>query len=243
MKQLKDRVNNFTRYDLKQEVPQVFVDEFLQQVTTCVIKGDDEKIEEVVKKALGLRSVLEVINEGLIAGMNEVSHLWDKGTYFLPQVILSSEAMSIGIATCEEKMGKALPKKAKVVTHTAEGDIHDLGQMIVNVLLAANGFEVINLGADVPVSEVVEACKVHKPLMVTGTALMTTTIAAFPKIAAKLKEQNLNIPFVCGGAVSKEFVTSFDLGIWGKEASQAPEMAEYALKGATWADIRTRWNG
>jgi len=249
MKQSKDIANIFTRYDLKieggqPEARQVSADELLQQVADCVIKGDDEEIEEVVRKALGIRSALEVINGGLIAGMNEVSRLCDEGTYFLPQVILSSDAMSVGVALCEEKMGKALQKKGKVVTHTAEGDIHDLGQVIVNTLLTANGFEVINLGADVPVNEVVEVCKIHKPIMVTGTALMTTTMTAFPKIAAKLKEQNLIIPFVCGGgAVSEEFVTGFELGIWGKEASQAPEMAEYALKGATWADMRARWNG
>lgn len=136
-------------------------------------------------------------------------------------------------------------KKAKVVTHTAEGDIHDIGQLIVNVLLNANGFEVINLGADVPVEDVVEACKIYKPVMLTGTALMTTTMTAFPKIAVKLKELDLNIPFVCGGgAVNEEFVTAFDLGIWGgKDAGRAPAMAEDALKGMNWADMRSKWNG
>lgn len=249
MKQSTDIGNIFTRYDLqiegaRQEARRVSADELLQQVADCVIKGEDEEIEEIVKKALKNRSPLEVINEGLIAGLNEVSRLWDGGTYFLPQVILSSDTMSIGIALCEDKMGKSMERKGKVVTHTAEGDIHDLGQVIVNILLAANGFEVINLGADVLVNEVVEACKIHKPLMVTGTALMTTTMTAFPIIAARLKEQNLNIPFVCGGgAVSEEFVTSFELGIWGKEAGQAPEMAEDALKGVTWLDMRAKWNG
>lgn len=249
MERSKNIGNIFTRYDLqleeaRPEVRRVSTDELLQQVADCVIKGADEEIEEIVKKALKNRSPLEVINEGLIAGLNEVSRLWDGGTYFLPQVILSSDTMSIGIALCEEKMGKSMQRKGKVVTHTAEGDIHDLGQVIVNILLAANGFEVINLGADVPVNEVVEACKIHKPLMVTGTALMTTTMTAFPRIAAQLKEQNLNIPFVCGGgAVSEEFVTSFDLGIWGKEAGQAPEMAEDALRGITWFDMRAKWNG
>jgi methanol corrinoid protein len=69
-------------------------------------------------------------------------------------------------------------------------------------------------------------------------------MTAFPKIAAKLKQLNLNIPFVCGGgAVSEEFVTSFDLGIWGKEASQAAAMAEDAMNGASWSEMRARWNG
>jgi len=180
----------------------------------------------------------------LIAGMNEVSRLWDDGVYFLPQVILSSDAMNVGIAECEKNMGKSMDRKGKVVTHTAEGDIHDIGQVIVNALLNANGFEVIDLGADVPTDKVVAACKEHRPVMVTGTALMTTTMTAFPKIAHQLRQANLQIPFICGGgAVCEEYVTEFDLGIWGKEASQAPGMAEDALAGESWESMRGKWNG
>jgi methanol corrinoid protein len=197
----------------------------------------------VVRQVLETHDPRHIIDDVLIPGMKEVSRLWEAGVYFLPQVILSSDAMIAGIALCEKKMGKAIEKKAKVVTHTAEGDIHDIGQVIVNSLLNAAGFEVINLGADVPVDEVVEACKVHKPVMLSGTALMTTTMTAFPRIAAKLRQLDLDIPFVCGGgAVNEEFVTSFDLGIWGKEAGQAPAMAEDALQGLTWSEMRAKWN-
>lgn len=249
MKYLTDASNVFTRYDInieiaRQEVRRISVDMLLQKVADCVAAGDDEEIIDIVKEALETKSPLEVINEGLIPGMNEVSRLWDEGVYFLPQVVLSSEAMLAGISLCEAEMGEPMAKKGVVVTHTAEGDIHDIGQVIVNALLSAAGFEVINLGADVPVDQVVQACKVHRPIMVTGTALMTTTMSAFPRIAAQLKDLDLNIPFVCGGgAVSEEFVASFDLGIWGKEASWAPEMAEDALDGATWLEMRTKWNG
>jgi methanol corrinoid protein len=152
--------------------------------------------------------------------------------------------MNVGIAECEKAMGKAMTRKGKVVTQTAEGDIHDIGQVIVNALLNANGFEVVNLGADVPIDKVVSAVKEHRPVMVTGTALMTTTMTAFPKIAHQLKAVGLEVPFVCGGgAVSEEYVTSFELGIWGKEASQAPGMAEDALSGDNWAAMRGKWNG
>jgi methanol corrinoid protein len=91
--------------------------------------------------------------------VRELSRLWDEGEYFLPQLILSSDAMLAGIAICEAKPGRPMHKKGKVVTHTAEGDIHDIGQVIVNALLSAAGFQVINLGADVPVDEVVDACR------------------------------------------------------------------------------------
>lgn len=240
----------FTRYDLAIEasrrrgIRRISEDERLQSVADCLVQGDEEETLRVVAELLKSRDPREVINKGLIPGMKEVSRLWDLGEYFLPQVILSSDAMIAGIALCEEKMGRAIEKKAKVVTHTAEGDIHDIGQVIVSALLNVAGFDVVNLGADVPVDEVVVACRIHKPIMVTGTALMTTTMTVFPKIAMRLKQAGLSIPFVCGGgAVGEDFVTSFDLGIWGKEAGQASGMAEDALNGLSWAEMRAKWNG
>lgn len=248
MKVLDDFSNIFKRYDLDLEktgeAKTVSKDPTLQGIAKFVVEGDEEGILPAVKAALEEKSPIDVINGALIAGMNEVSRLWDEGVYFLPQVILSSDAMNIGIAECEKKMGKSMDRRGKVVTHTAEGDIHDIGQVIVNALLNANGFEVIDLGADVPTDKVVAACKEHRPVMVTGTALMTTTMTAFPKIAHQLKQAGLAIPFVCGGgAVCEEYVTEFDLGIWGKEASQAPGMAEDALAGESWESMRGKWNG
>ena len=248
MRYLDDFSNIFKRYDLDLEVTgearEVSTDATLQGIAKFVVDGDDEGILQAVQKALETKSPLDVINDALIAGMNEVSRLWDEGIYFLPQVILSADAMSIGITECEEKMGKAMDRKSTVVTHTAEGDIHDIGQVIANALLNANGYEVVNLGADVPVEKVVAACKEHRPVMVTGTALMTTTMTAFPKIAHQLQAAGMNIPFICGGgAVCEEYVTGYDLGIWGKECSQAPGMAEDATEGESWEAMRAKWNG
>jgi methanol corrinoid protein len=250
MKRPPDSSLIFTRYDLtvedlhRQGVRKVSKDHLLQKVADSLVTGDEDETCRSVADALNDRDPLEVINGSLIPGMQEVSRLWDLGRYFLPQVILSSDAMIAGIALCEEKMGRTMERKAKVVTHTAEGDIHDIGMQIVNALLRAAGFDVITLGADVPVEDVVEACRIHRPVMLTGTALMTTTMTAFPKIATRLKEAGLEIPFVCGGgALSEEFVTGFDLGIWGSEAAQAAGMAEDALSGLDWRQLRTKWNG
>ena len=249
MKYLSDISSIVTRYDFnieqsRQRARSVSEDPLLQKIADCLVLGDQDEIEALVMDVLHSKSPMDVINEGLIPGMQRVSHLWEEGAYFLPQVILSSDAMLAGIALCEKRMGKVMVKKAKVVTHTAEGDIHDIGQVIVNALLSAAGYEVINLGADVPVDMVVDACKIHKPVMVTGTALMTTTMTAFPRIASKLQQSELSIPFVCGGGgVNEEFITSFPLGVWGKEASQAPAMADDAVKGMTWQEMRAKWNG
>lgn len=240
--------NIFVRYDLKREAAEKKVaagkDQLLQQVITAVVDGDEDSIATVVNEALTAHDPLTVIREGLVKGMTEVSRLWDEGVYFLPQTIISSDAMLAGMEICEQKMGRPMDKKGTVVTHTAEGDIHDLGQKIVNALLRANGFEVIDLGKDVPVDDVVNAVRRYKPVMVTGTALMTTTMTAFRKIANRLVNDGLSTPFIGGGgAVSLEYVTSFDLGIWGKDASQAPEMANDAVSGANWQQMREKYNG
>ncbi|MES9990828.1 MAG: B12-binding domain-containing protein [Candidatus Thiodiazotropha sp.] len=240
----------FTRYDVtledihRQGIRRISQDLLLQQVADSLVTGDEDETRKAVSEALKDRDPLEVINNSLIPGMREVSRLWDLGRYFLPQVILSSDAMIAGISLCEDKMGHTMERKARVITHTAEGDIHDIGMQIVNALLRAAGFDVITLGADVPVEDVVEACRIHKPVMLTGTALMTTTMTAFPRIATRLKEAGLDIPFICGGgAVSEEFVTGFDLGIWGSDASQASAIAEDALSGFDWRQLRNKWNG
>jgi methanol corrinoid protein len=240
----------FRRYDLISEEGQrrgsymVSQDPQLQRITECLVAGNEEATRKAITEVLRTRDPLQVINGSLIPGMHEVSRLWDRGNYFLPQVILSSDAMIAGITLCEEKMGRTMARKAKVVTHTAEGDIHDIGMQIVNALLRAAGFDVITLGADAPIADVVEACRIHQPILVTGTALMTTTMTAFPRIATRLKESGLEIPFVCGGgAVNEEFVTGFDLGVWGSDAAQAEGMAEDALRGLDWRQLRTKWNG
>lgn len=246
---LDDFSHIFVRYDLLREKGEAKaaagpgVDAVMQKVIDCVVDGDTDNIGAVVREALETKNPLEVI-QALVKGMNEVSRLWDEGIYYLPQTIISSDAMLEGVDICEEKMGKSMDKKGIVITHTAEGDIHDLGQKIVNALLRANGYQVIDLGKDVPVDTVVAAVKEYKPAMLTGTALMTTTMTAFERIANRLKKDGIEVPFICGGgAVSEEYVTRFDLGIWGKDASQAPAMASDAVSGKNWRQMREKYNG
>ncbi len=240
--------NIFVRYDLisSGEAKGAKVsskDAALQKVLQCVLEGDSDNIEAVVNEALASKDPMVVINEGLIKGMNEVSRLWDEGVYYLPQAIVASDAMLKGLEICEKKLGKSLEKKGTVITHTAEGDIHDLGQKIVNALLRANGFEVVDLGKDVPVDDVVAAVKKYNPVMLTGTALMTTTMTAFERISNRLTKDGFGTPFVCGGgAVSLEYVTGYNLGIYGKDASQAPGMASDAVNGLSWSQMREKWN-
>lgn len=246
---IKDYSNIFTRYDLVTESPYYSIrkaaneNRLIHKVIEAVILGETDRVPHAVKAALAEHDPVDIIYNGLVAAMREVSLLWDEGIYYLPQTLLASDAMLLGLKMCENELGHPVRKRGLAVTHTAEGDIHDLGQKIVNALLRANGFEVVDLGKDVPVDEVITAVKKYNPVMVTGTALMTTTMTAFEKISKRLVKEGYKIPFVCGGgAVSNEYVQGYELGVYGKDASQAPGMASDAVNGMDWMQIREKWN-
>lgn len=248
---IKDHSKIFIRYDLVTESPYYSIkraageNQVMQRVIECVILGDLENIANTVNVALEEKETVEVIYGGLLAGMKEVSRLWDEGIYYLPQTLLASDTMLAGLKICENKLGRPVRKRGVAITHTAEGDIHDLGQKIVNAFLRASGFEVIDLGKDVPVEEVVKAVKEYKPDILCGTAHLSTTMGAFKNISERLMAENITVPFACGGGggVSLTFITSFDFGIYGKDASLAPKMAADATRGISWQDIRRKYNG
>jgi methanol corrinoid protein len=237
----------FIRYDIKlapkkREAAAVSADPALQAIAKGVVDGDEDVVADAAKSAIAAKGPQAVIDT-LIAGMNEVSKLWDDGVYFLPQVILSSDALMVGLNMAEDAMGGAVQKKGTVVMHCAHGDIHDIGKNVAAALIRSNGYNVIDLGSDVPEETVVKAAKDNKADLVTGTALMTTTMSAFARVAELLSKEGIDVPVVAsGGAVSEEWVTSWDRGVYATFAKQGPEMAADAASGMSWQDMRAKWN-
>jgi len=237
----------FVRYDIKtapkkRGAADVSSDPVLQAIAKGVVDGDEDVVGSATDKALAAKGP-ETVIDTLIAGMAEVSKLWDDGVYYLPQVILSSDALMIGLEKAEAKMGGAAKKKGMVVMHCAHGDIHDIGKNIAAALIRANGYGVVDLGSDVPEETVVQAAKDNKADLVTGTALMTTTMSAFARVADLLTKEGIDIPVVAsGGAVSEEWVTSWDRGVYATFAKEGPEMAADASGGMSWQDMRAKWN-
>jgi len=186
---------------------------------------------------------IKMIDDVLMPGMKIVTDLYDIGVIFLPNVMMSADAMLAGIEYCKEKSGSAPTPKGKVVCHVAEGDVHDIGKTIVAALLRAAGYEVVDLGRDVPVDEVIAAVKKEKPMMLTGTALMTTTMYAFKEINDRLLEAGIKVPFQCGGgAVNQDFVVTYELGVYGEEAANAPQMAEMILAGKSLKQLKEHFH-
>jgi methanol corrinoid protein len=207
-------------------------DPLLKAVAVAIYDGEEDDVIEALDALLDCgKAPLSLIDQALLPGMAVVSELYDQGIIFLPNVMMSADAMLEGIEYCKTKTSEIPEAKGTVVCHVAEGDVHDIGKNIVAALLRADGFNVVDLGRDVPVNEVVAAIAEHKPVMATGTALMTTTMYAFKEINDKLVEKGIKVPFQCGGgAVNQEFVESYSLGIYGEEASDAAKAANYILK-------------
>ncbi len=208
-------------------------DELIYPIAKAIYEGEEDDVIEALKAAIDAgKKPIDLINDALLVGMGVVSQLYDDGIIFLPNVMMSADAMLNGIEYCKSQTTEIPEPKGRIVCHVAEGDVHDIGKNIVTALLRAAGYEVIDLGRDVPVDEVIEAVIANKPIMLTGTALMTTTMYAFKEVNDKLIEKGIKIPFACGGgAVNQDFVSQYDLGIYGEEASDAVKIADTIVGG------------
>ncbi len=226
------------RYNVKMEkamTPEAAAEELypkdpiINPIAKAIFEGEEDDVVEGLKKAISSgKDPISLINGALMVGMGVVTKLYDEGVIFLPNVMMSADAMLEGIEFVKQKAGKSPETKGKVVCHVAEGDVHDIGKNIVAALLRANGYDVVDLGRDVPVDEVIAAVEKEKPMLLTGTALMTTTMYAFKEINDKLLEKGYRIPFACGGgAVNQDFVSQYELGVYGEEAADAPKIADF----------------
>jgi len=152
-----------------------------------------------------------LVHEVMIPAITKVGDLFDKKTYFLPQLIASAETMQRGFTVLEPllKQANASEKKDRIVFATVEGDIHDIGKNIVVLMLRNHGFEVIDLGKDVKVPAVLDAIRTHKPAAVGLSALMTTTMVRMKEVIEKARAEGLQVPFMVGGAaVTPSFAAS-----------------------------------
>ncbi|MBS3937685.1 MAG: corrinoid protein [Peptococcaceae bacterium] len=205
----------------------------LAKLQRAVEEQDVSAAEEAAREALaaGLDPFV-AINEGLAPAMKTISDLFDEGELYVPQILFAAEAFQNAMAILvqglsAEEIGKT--RIGKVIVHTVQGDIHDIGKNIVKTLLAANGFEVIDLGRDVPVDLVVQKAKELNVDMVIGSALMTTTMPAQRDIVQGLIEMGLRDKVKCmfGGApVSKEWVDKIGGDGYADNAAEAVVVAK-----------------
>lgn len=194
------------------------------QLATAIIEGDREGVVPLVEAALaeGL-TPLQVSNEGLLPGLEEVGRRFGANRIFLPQVMLSAETMQTAFARLKEEMqGASLPGRKKILMATVEGDIHDIGKNIVCLLLENHGFEVIDLGKNVPAARIVEQALALRVDAVGLSALMTTTLNQMEVTIERLREAGVRVFTLLGGAVvTQEYADSIGADLYAADALEA----------------------
>lgn len=178
--------------------------EILNRLRECIVKLDIEGILQACQDALatGIPPV-KAITQGMAKGMSMVGEKYEAGEYFLSELIMAGEVMREGTKILEPHLKKAEIKKlGKVVLATVKGDIHDIGKNIVATLLDATGFEVVDLGVDVPAERFLEAVRTQKPDIVAMSALVTTTMPEMKNVIKELVKagQRRKVKVIVGGA-------------------------------------------
>ncbi len=196
----------------------------------AVEKGMKDVAQQLAAEELNSRAPLDVIENELMPALDSVGKGFEKGTLFLPQLMMSAEAAKACFAVAQERMslsGDAPEKKGKVVLATVKGDIHDIGKNIVKVLLDNYAFEVIDLGKDVAPEAVVQAALDSGAQVVGLSALMTTTVGAMEETIALLRESAPQVKIVVGGAVlNEEYAARIGADAYGKDAMATVSFAQ-----------------
>lgn len=208
------------------------MDEQLYQVISkAVMEGEEEEAVRRVNEALeaGLPP-LEIMQRGIVDGIDKTGERWKANEYFLPDVILAADALKAAMVLLKPHLTEeeSLAKGRKVVIGVVQGDVHDLGKSLVIAMLTSAGFEVIDLGIDVPLRQFIEAAREDQPDIMGLGAYMTTTMLQMKDIIAELEKQGLrrNLRVMVGGVpTSQEFADEIGADAWGKDALDALDKA------------------
>jgi corrinoid protein of di/trimethylamine methyltransferase len=211
--------------------------QILDDLADSVINGDVEKAANLAKRTLktGL-DPYKAIREGLMKGMAQVGENFSKLKIYLPEVIMAAEAMNSALAILEpaalKKGGKSV-KKGKVVIGTIAGDIHDIGKNIVAMLLRANGFEVYDLGREVPVDAMINKAEETKADIIAASTLLSTSMPYMEDLISLLKEKGVRKKYVVmvgGGPVTREWAAQIGADGYGDDGDEAVKAAQELLR-------------
>ncbi|MDO5833395.1 MAG: homocysteine S-methyltransferase family protein [Lachnospiraceae bacterium] len=202
------------------------------RLVEAIERGMAKPAAEATREALLTRNALDIINQDLVPALDVVGQGFEKGTVFLPQLLMAAEAAKAAFAVVKESMaGSAQESKGRVILATVKGDIHDIGKNIVKVLLENYGYDVIDLGKDVPPETIVETALRENIRLVGLSALMTTTVVNMEETIRQLHEQKPDCRIVVGGAVmTQDYADKIGADCYGRDAMTtvryADELAE-----------------
>ena len=202
--------------------------EILNQIATSLQEGDEVRVAELTSKAVAEKiPARQILDEGLVAGMNVVGRLFRDHEIFLPDVLLAARAMYAGLDVLKPLLvSENVPTAGKVVIGTVQGDLHDIGKNLVGIMLRGAGFDVIDLGNDVAPEKFVETATRENAQVIGMSALLTTTMTGMQRVVELLdaKGQRGRIKTIIGGApVTAEYAREIGADAFGFDAASAVE--------------------
>jgi 5-methyltetrahydrofolate--homocysteine methyltransferase len=203
----------------------------LQQISESLQRGEDQKVAELTQQAIdaGL-SATEILNDGLLAGMDVVGQRFGANEIFLPEVLLSARAMNAGMDLIKPLLvADDVPTLGKIVIGTIKGDLHDIGKNLVGIMLRGAGYEVIDLGADVAAERFVDTAEAEEAQVIGLSALLTTTMSGMKDVVELVKSKGLEgkVKVIVGGApLSQAFADDIGADGYGYDASNAVDIVK-----------------
>ncbi len=203
----------------------------IQEIYSGVIEGNSTLVKEKVQEALSAGIYAQtILNQGLIPAMAEVGRLFEEGEYFVPEMLIAARAMQGGMGLLKPLLKEADVKAAgRVVIGTVKGDLHDIGKNLVAMMLEGAGFEIIDLGNDVPPEKFVEAARLHQADIVAMSALLTTTMVNMKSTIEAIEAAGLRrkVKILIGGApVTESYAHQIGADGYGEDASRAVQAAK-----------------
>jgi 5-methyltetrahydrofolate--homocysteine methyltransferase len=206
-----------------------------EQIARMVLRGDAPGVEELTRLAMEEAiSPLEILSESYISAMAEVGRRYEKGEFFLPEMLAAARAMKAGLAILRPHLiAEKVEPVGRVVQGTVRGDLHDIGKNLVGMMLEGAGFEVCDLGVDVPPQGFVEAVRKHAPHFVGISALLTTTLPAMQQTIEALDAAGLrgSTRVMVGGApVTERYAQKIGADLYAPDAALAARRATEWLR-------------
>ena len=203
----------------------------LNVISEALQRGDAEKVEELVKKALEENlTPKKILENGLIKGMDIIGGKFKRNEVYVPEVLIAARAMHAGMDILRPKLVETGVKNiGKVAIGTVKGDLHDIGKNLVKMMLEGAGFEVIDLGIDVSTDKFVEAVKEHKPNIIAMSALLTTTMVNMPEVIKALETAGLRdkVKIMIGGApITQNYADQIGADSYSPDAASAVDNAK-----------------
>lgn len=198
--------------------------DIMEQIKSAIVNGHEESIVNIIEEALRQgKTPVDISQSAIVPALESVGKDFGAGRIFLPQVMLSAEVVKKGFERLKQELKADKRQKiARIVFATVEGDVHDIGKNIVIAMLENYGFEVIDLGKNVPSKKILEIAKEEKPDMIALSALMTTTMVKMQEVIELLKKDRIKIKVAVGGAaVTEEFAERIGADIYAKDAVSA----------------------